>query len=58
MNSDEYIVPKYETITAEETRRRLEMVNSGLIYALNRENNHETISVLRLIAARLEEQNG
>ena len=58
MNSDEYIVPKYETITAEEKRKLLEMMNSSLIHAFTKEDYYAVLAVLRRVVDRLEEQNG
>ena len=58
MNPDEYIAPKYETITAEEKRKLLEMMNSSLIHAFTKEDYYAVISVLRRVVDRLEEQNG
>lgn len=58
MNPDEYIVPKYETITAEEKRKLLEMMNSSLIHAFTKEDYYAVLAVLRRVVDRLEEQNG
>lgn len=57
MNPDEYIVPKYETITAEEKRKLLEMMNSSLIHAFTKEDYYAVLAVLRRVVDRLEEQN-
>ena len=56
MNSDEYIVPKYETITAEEKRKLLEMMNSSLIHAFTKEDYYAVLAVLRRVVDRLEKQ--
>lgn len=56
MNSDEYIVPKYETITAEEKRKLLEMMNSSLLHAFTREDYYAVLAVIRRVVDRLEEQ--
>ena len=56
MNPDEYITPKYETITAEEKRKLLEMMNSSLIHAFTKEDYYAVIAVLRRVVDRLEEQ--
>lgn len=58
MNPDEYIVPKYETITAEEKRKLLEMMNSSLIHAFTKEDYYAVLAVLRRVVDRLEGQNG
>lgn len=54
MNPDEYIVPKYETITAEEKRKLLEMMNSSLIHAFTREDYYAVLAVFRRVIDRLE----
>lgn len=56
MNPDEYITPKYETITAEEKRKLLEMMNSSLIHAFTREDYYAMLAVLWRVVDRLEEQ--
>lgn len=56
MNPDEYITPKYGTITAEEKRKLLEMMNSSLIHAFTKEDYYAVIAVLRRVVDRLEEQ--
>ena len=56
MNNNEYIMPKYETITAEEKRKLLEMMNSSLIHAFTREDYYAVIAVLRRVVDRLEKQ--
>lgn len=56
MNPDEYITPKYKTITAEEKRKLLEMMNSSLIHAFTREDYCAVIAVLRRVVDRLEKQ--
>lgn len=58
MNPDEYIVPKYETITAEEKRKLLEMMNSSLLHAFTKEDYYAVLAVIRRVVDRLEEQNG
>lgn len=54
MNPNEYITPKYETITAEEKRRLLEMMNSSLIHDFTREDYYAVLAVLRRVIDRLE----
>ena len=54
MNPDEYITPKYETITAEEKRKLLEMMNSSLIHAFTKEDYYAVLAVLRRVIDRLE----
>lgn len=56
MNAGEYITPKYETITAEEKRKLLEMMNSSLIHAFTKEDYYAVITVLRRVVDRLEKQ--
>lgn len=56
MNPDEYIVPKYETITAEEKRKLLEMMNSSLLHAFTREDYYAVLAVIRRVVDRLEGQ--
>ena len=58
MNPDEYITPKYDTITAEEKRKLLEMMNSSLLHAFTREDYYAVLAVIRRAVDRLEGQNG
>lgn len=58
MNPDEYITPNYETITAEEKRKLLEMMNSSLLHAFTREDFYAVLAVFRRVVDRLEGQNG
>lgn len=55
MNS-EYITPKYETITAAEKRKLLELFNSSLIHAFSRKDYLDVIAVFRRIVDRLEKE--
>ena len=56
MNPRGYIVPKYETITAEEKRKLLEMMNPSLIHAFTKEDYYAVLAVLRRVVDRLEGQ--
>lgn len=51
---NEYITPKYETITAAEKKKLLELFNSSLIHAFSRQDYMDVIVVFRRIVDRLE----
>lgn len=53
-SENEYITPKYETISAEEKRKLLELFNSSLIHAFSRQDCMDVIAVFRRIVDRLE----
>lgn len=52
----QYITPKYETITAVEKRKLLEIINSSLIHAFSRQDYLDVIQVFKRIVDRLEQE--
>lgn len=53
---NEYITPKYETITALEKRKLLELINSSLIHAFSRQDFFDVMAVFKRIVDRLEQE--
>lgn len=54
-SENEYITPKYETITNTEKRKLLELFNSSLIHAFSRQDYLDVIQVFKRIIDRLEQ---
>ena len=52
----QYITPNYETITAVEKRKLLEIINSSLIHAFSRQDYLDVIQVFNRIVDRLEQE--
>lgn len=52
----EYITPKYETITAVEKRKLLELFNSSLIHAFSKQDFFDVMAVFKRIVDRLEQE--
>lgn len=55
-SENEYITPKYETISAEEKRKLLELFNSSLIHAFSQQDCMDVIAVFQRIVDRLEQE--
>lgn len=51
---NEYITPKYETITAAEKRKLLELFNSSLIHAFSQQDFFDVMAVFKRIVDRIE----
>lgn len=54
---DEYITPRYETISNDEKRKLLELMQSGLLNAFSYEDYYDVIGVFSRIVNRLEGKN-
>lgn len=57
-NENEYITPQYETITAAEKRKLLELFNSSLIHAFSLQDYLDVMAVLKRIVDRLVQKRG
>lgn len=54
----EWVVPKYETISAVEKRQLCELMNSTLLNAFSQQDFMDVLAVFRRVIERLEESDG